>query len=96
MMNDTCLTPATRAQCATALNATIKTYCATAIRPDKRLSGQHRPLMSKMCAQPETRPDRRDQVIRSLGMLGMDSASATTFLAMTEQLFASNTTTQDT
>lgn len=83
MMNDTCLTPA-----ACAPHATILGYCDTAIKPDNWLAGTNRPISNKACA-------RREKVIKSFGALGMDRASATTFLARTEQLFASKDSKQD-
>ena len=83
MMNDTCLTPT-----ACAPHATILTYCDTALKPDHWLAGPHRPLSGRACA-------RREKVIRSLGALGMDRASASSFLTKTEQLFAANDSTQD-
>lgn len=83
MMNDTCPTPV-----ACAPHATILSYCDTASKPDKRLAGNNRPILGKACAP-------REKVIKSLGALGMDRASASTFLTKTEQLFAANDSTQD-
>lgn len=83
MMNDTCLTPA-----ACAPHATILSYCDAASKPADWLAATNRPILSKACAP-------RARLIKSLGALGMDRASASTFLTKTEQLFASNDGTRD-
>ena len=83
MMNHTCPTPV-----ACAPHATMLGCCDPATTPHNWLAEPSRPILSKACAP-------REKVIRSLGALGMDRASASTFLTKTEQLFASNDSTRD-